>query len=178
MPEDAKRETREPRRCTELTKNGEPCQGPVLKDATYCLAHAPEEVRQSKGFGGPQEGAGRPKNPRMVDVLRERMEAELDEWLEVLHDARSAERGLVVGNGPTAHVDFVPDHATRLAAFREAFDRAFGKPKQQTELTGPDGGAVQTEVTLPEGVDWHAQVASVLAEAGALRADGDRPDQD
>lgn len=35
-----------------------------------------------------------------------------------------------------------------LAAFKEFGDRMEGKPTQQTEISGPDGGPVQTERTL------------------------------
>lgn len=99
------------------------------------MAHAPEEFRQSRGFGGAQPGAGRPKAPRAVDVLRERLEAEADEWLKVLEDARTADRGVVVGDGEHARVEYVDDHPTRLKAFREVFDRGYGRPMQFHDVT-------------------------------------------
>lgn len=102
------------------------------------MAHADEETRASARFGGPQEGGGRPRKPRAVDVLRERIEADIDRWLKPLEDGLTADRGVVVGDGPTAHVEFFEDHRTRIKAHREAFDRAFGKPTQPTreEKTG------------------------------------------
>ena len=53
-------------------------------------------------------------------MLRERLEREIErnETLSVLFDALGAERAVVVGNGPTAHVQHVPDIPTRLAAVR------------------------------------------------------------
>lgn len=118
------------RRCTAKTKAGKPCRSTSVRDNGLCFAHQPEEVRESHGFGGPQPGAGRPRSPRVVDVLRERIEADIDRWLQPLEDALTADRGVVVGDGPHARVEFVPDHGKRLKAQEQAFDRAFGRPTQ------------------------------------------------
>lgn len=124
--------------CTATTKAGEPCKAKPLKDTDRCLAHSDEATRTSMNFQqGPRPG--RPPNPRAVDVLRERLDAELDEWLAPLYEARNATRHVVVGNGPSAHVEEVPDLPTRLAAFREMMDRVHGKPKQTQELSGSVG---------------------------------------
>jgi hypothetical protein len=70
-----------------------------------------------------------------VDVLKERIEAGIDEVLKPLWDALTAERAVVVGNGPTAYVESVKDHPTRIAAVRELLDRGYGRPKQVSEIT-------------------------------------------
>lgn len=124
------------RRCTGTTKAGKPCRANPMKDRDVCLAHADEETRGSARFGGPQPGSGRPPAPRAVDLLRERMEADLDQVLGPLWDALVADRAIVVGNGPQAYVENVPDHGVRITAVREMLDRSYGKPKQQTEVTG------------------------------------------
>lgn len=62
--------------------------------------------------------------------------------IAALIDALVADRGVVVGQGENASVEFVPDHDARIKAARELLDRAHGKAKQQTEVTGADGGPV------------------------------------
>ena len=121
------------RACHGTTKTGRPCKAAPLHDSDCCLAHTDEETRLSTGFGAP--GTGRPRNPRAVDVLKERIEAGIDEVLKPLWDALTAERAVVVGNGPTAYVESVKDHPTRIAAVRELLDRGYGRPKQATEIT-------------------------------------------
>jgi hypothetical protein len=116
--------------CAGKTKKGKRCRSTSVRDNGYCFAHQPEEVRKSHGFGGPQPGAGRPRKPRVVDVLRQRIEQDIDHWLGPLERGVVAERGVVVGDGPTAHVEYVDDIPTQIKAHREAFDRAFGRPTQ------------------------------------------------
>lgn len=134
-------------RCSQTTKAGAPCRARPLKGADTCLAHSDQETRGSISFGGAQPGGGRPKSPRVVDVLRERLEAEADAWLKVLTDAREAERGVVVGDGEAARVEFFEDHPTRLKAFREVFDRGYGKPMQFHDVTSrADESTVDREI--------------------------------
>jgi hypothetical protein len=103
------------------------------------MAHADEATRKSANFQqGPRPG--RPRKPRAVDVLRERIEADIDRWLRPLEDGLTADRGLVVGDGPDARIESVPDHGARIKAHREAFDRAFGKPTQPTRDDGMTDG--------------------------------------
>jgi hypothetical protein len=116
-------------RCTAKTKKGARCKNAAQR-GDRCLAHVPRKVREAAGFGGPQPGSGRPKKPRAVDVLRQRIEEDIDRWLQPLEDGLVAQRGIVVGDGPTAHVEYVEDHPTQIKAHREAFDRAFGRPTQ------------------------------------------------
>jgi hypothetical protein len=54
----------------------------------------------------------------------------------------TADRGVVVGQGETASVEFVPDHDARIKAARELLDRAYGKARLALELTGEDGAPV------------------------------------
>lgn len=134
----------EKRRCKGTTRAGKACSAYPLTDSDFCLAHSDEERRASVGFTG-EAGklGGRPRKPRVVDVLREKVEDEIEEWLEPLYEARKATKHVVVGNGPTAHVEEVPDIPTRLAATREVIDRTHGKARQSVELSGADGGPVK-----------------------------------
>lgn len=135
------------RSCTGTTKTGTPCQAHPLKDADTCLAHSDQETRGSISFGGKQPGGGRPRKPRAVDIWRAKVEAEADQWWSVLTDARSAQRGVVVGDGEHARVEYVDDHPTRLKAFKEAMDRVFGKPMQYVDVTGrTDESEVDREI--------------------------------
>jgi hypothetical protein len=121
------------RTCKGTNSQGKPCKAAPLTDSDYCLAHADEKTRVSTGFGAP--GNGRPRKPRAVDVLRERIEANIDRVLDPLWDALTADRAMVVGNGPTAHVELASDHPTRIAAARELLDRAYGRTRQSSEVT-------------------------------------------
>jgi hypothetical protein len=131
------------RHCHGTTKRGTPCGAVPLKAGTvidgtevtgkWCRQHD-QDLPDSARIGGAQPGAGRPRNPRAVEVLREKIEADIEMWLCPLVDALTAERGVVVGDGPMAHVEFFADHPTRLRAVKDAFDRAFGKPAQTHEL--------------------------------------------
>jgi hypothetical protein len=61
---------------------------------------------------------GRPPNPRAVDVLRERLEANVDAILNPLF-----------GMATSAEAESV-----QLAAIREVLDRGYGKPRQGTDV--------------------------------------------
>jgi hypothetical protein len=108
--------------CTATTKAGEPCSRNAVSGSELCIAHAPDEVKRSQGFGGAQPGAGRPPRPRVVDVIRERIEADLDLVLKPLVEALEA--GKADG----------PDYAIRIQAARELLDRSYGKPRQGTDV--------------------------------------------
>jgi hypothetical protein len=129
------------RRCKGETDEGD-CRANPLKDSDFCLAHSDGNTRDLMRFGGAQPGAGRPKNPRAVDILRERLEGDADRILDALWNALDADTATVVLAGEEREVELVPDHRTRIAAAREILDRAYGKPKQATEVSGPDGGPV------------------------------------
>jgi hypothetical protein len=158
-----------PRRCAGTTKQGQPCKAPVRPETGKCIAHSPKEFQDSVGFGGSQKGSGRPKNPRAVDVLRERIEADVDQVLAPLFDALSADRGLaLVLKGGGMEIGYTTDHETRIKAARELLDRAYGRPKQQTELTGAYGGPLEVATAISPPGARRRQVATMLEKAGAL----------
>lgn len=160
------------RRCLGITKAGTPCKAAPLKVTDHCLAHSDAETRGSVGFT-PEAGklGGRPAAPKAVDLIRERVETEIEEWYSVLIEARDAQRAVVVGSGEHAEVEYVPDHTVRLAAFREAMDRAYGRPKQAQEVSGPDGAP------LVAGFDPKRLTADELRNVVSLvgRARGNDP---
>lgn len=67
-----------------------------------------------------------------------------------LIEALDAERPVVVGNGPHATMEMVPDHDVRLKASEVLFSRLYGKPRQ--EVTGEDGAPLMGAV-VPDLLD-------------------------
>lgn len=128
--------------CSATTRRGDPCRGTPLPSLDVCIAHAPEEVKQSRGFGGSQPGAGRPPKPKATDILRERMEADADAILDALWGGLKAQRGLAVGNGPSARVEYVDDVQTQVSTAEKIIVLGYGRPNTRVELTGADGGPV------------------------------------
>ena len=53
----------------------------------------------------------------------------------------------------------------RVAAASALLDRGYGKPRQTTELTGPNGGPIQTQ----DVTDDREELAVILARAKAIR---------
>jgi hypothetical protein len=121
---------------------GEVCGKTLYGDTDKCWGHQPKAVKDEKGFGGPQEGSGPPRRPRMSDMFWEVYEEKRSELRAAVDEALTAERAVVVGNGPTAHVELVPDHPTRLKALDMVADRTDGKPRQSVEMSGPEGSPI------------------------------------
>jgi hypothetical protein len=132
------------RTCKSTTKAGKRCGANPLKPGTviegvavtgnWCRQHD-QDLPDSARIGGAQPGAGRKPRPRVVDIIRERIDDRAGEVFDALWGALKAERAVVVGNGPSAHVEMVPDYATHIAAARELLDRGYGRPKQSSEVT-------------------------------------------
>ena len=56
-------------------------------------------------------------------------------------------------------------------------DRAFGKPRQELEVSGPEGGPVEIERKVPPvQSDQLADVLAVLSQAGAMAIQQARED--
>jgi hypothetical protein len=171
--------------CPETTKTGKRCRGKVREEPEAegrCLAHAPEAYRQSRGFGGSQPGAGRPRNPRPMDVIREVVQADTLRWLEghfralgveVKYDAngevvlseRAEGPAKLYGTSKEGDV-YVSPHVDVEAMQRAAerlFDRGFGKPVQ-TNLLGQADDAGPIEVDVPTTAERLKEVADTLKE--------------
>lgn len=143
--------------CKATTKAGTPCRAKPLHGTSTCLAHADAETRTKMQFlpGGNGKG-GRKKQPRLIDILRQEVEDRMQEVTAPFWE------GLKSG-----------DQKVRMECARELLDRSYGKPKQVSEVSGPEGGPIET-VEIPTSDDWNAKVAKVLAESGALDADSDQ----
>ena len=146
------------RRCKGTNKAGGPCKAPPLADTDTCISHSPREVQESAGFGGSQPGAGHPRRPRPSEIAQQRVEAAIDQVLDPYFRALgivgwedngtpildTSAGAMEVGRSNTGSVFLtsIADLGARIAAAEKLQDRVYGKPKQATELTGRDGGAI------------------------------------
>lgn len=163
--------------CPKYTRAGNPCSNPCqvakIRGKYYklntCLMHSSDAIRDELGILNPPRGnVGRKKKVHPMDILRQRFEEEAERYLQPFEEALAAMKAVVVGNGASAHIEMVEDVALRLKAVESILDRIYGRPKQVTELTGADGGAV--EVAVPNDDERKQALAAVLASTGALGA--------
>jgi hypothetical protein len=153
--------------CGAKTVRGTKCKSTAVLEDGRCMAHQPKEVQEERGFGGSQPGSGAPRKPRAIEILREKVEADVDRVLAPLLEGLTADKAVTVSGGKDAGwVEMVADAPTRIKAANDILDRVFGKAKQTTEIAGPDGGPVRVEV--PRTGERAAEVARILAGAGAL----------
>jgi hypothetical protein len=167
--------------------SGDFCRGhdPDIPDNARFGSHA-----QAKAAG---EQGGRPRLPTPTDIARRLIEAnELvllrPYYLALGYDVKLGPDGpelkSIPGGGVKVHGEskeghiVVSDHLD-LGAMQEAaerlWNRVYGKPKQSTEITGPGGGPIEHEhASVPTDQEFHADVAKVLAEAEAVKADAAR----
>jgi hypothetical protein len=100
------------------------------------MAHSDKATQAKMGFGGSENGrkGGEARRvPRLRELLHAEVEARAEEIIAKLFKGLNAERAVVVGTGPQAHVEIVPDDELVLKTVREIFDRADGKPTQRVE---------------------------------------------
>lgn len=138
-----------PHGCTGTTRKGNPCAAHPLKGRDVCLSHADADTRASVGFV-PEAGnlGGRPRLPRPTEIGRQLAERHaihlwrphyraLGLYLNDDGTTTPLEKGaVIVHQGEATDVE---DLGAQQAAAERIFDRIFGKPKQATEVSGPDG---------------------------------------
>lgn len=160
------------RRCTAKTKQGKRCRnGPVARHE-QCIAHLPRTVKDSLGFGGPQEGSGPPRLPRPHEELRRRIEQDIDRWLAPLEAALSTSKPVVMWDQAEGRhrIELVSDPELGMKAMKLAFDRVYGRPRQQVELTGEDGGAVRISEETFADPKIREGLHELVRRVGAARA--------
>jgi hypothetical protein len=158
-------------KCAGTKRNGDRCGANAIKGTDRCISHSDEETKKNAGFGGPQEGAGRPAqikptealNQAFLEAAREHRDKIIGAYIEGLE----ADKSLVVGNGPSAHVASVPDIPTRITAAEKLTDRVVGKPRQSVEHSGPDGGPISTSHDLSGLSAQELRVLRALLEKAA-----------
>ena len=131
------------KRCGELSGNlnkaGKPCRAYARSGKATCMGHADKAEKAEAGFGGAENGAkgGEARRvPKLTEVLRAKVEDRADEIMDRLLEGLDAERSIVVGTGPKAYVESVPDLEMRLRTIREILDRLEGRPKSVSEFSG------------------------------------------
>ena len=119
--------------CQAINRAGERCGAAPLVGTEYCSAHNPVAPASTR-FGSPEQATragvqgGRPPNPRVTEVMRHRVEEQVEAVLRVYFDALTS-----------------PDEVIRLRAAEALLDRVYGKAKEEVALTGEGGGPIELE---------------------------------
>lgn len=138
--------------CLGVNRAGERCKAAPLASSEWCRAHDPN-VPESDRFGSPEQSARagaspKPRALKLREALVAKVEAEAEVLVERWLEAANATKTQFSGQGEDAFAEQVPDYASRLRALADIWDRAVGKPAQEIELSGSDGGPIQTEGTV------------------------------
>jgi hypothetical protein len=128
-------------KCAASRGDGRPCRAFALASG-LCIAHDPA-MREEKHAASVKGGENR-RRPRASEIFRERVEAELEDWLRPYYAARDS-----------------GDQALALKAADSILDRAYGRARQATELSGPDGGAITIEELAVKMLAEDANTASL-----------------
>lgn len=171
--------------CTGKTKKGTRCKAHPLKGTKRCLAHSDSKTRESVGFVAANGKAGRKPLPKPTEVGRRLVEQNIvavqrPYWRALGYDVELGPDGpflvevehggaKLYGTSKSGVVNMSKhdDLGAMMTAAEKLQDRAFGRPKQTTALTGADGGPVEiVEVATDRG----SRVAELLAGTGAVRA--------
>lgn len=172
-------------KCTGTKKAGGPCGAPALKGTERCAAHPLDP--DSPRFGSPAQAreagkkGGRPALPKPTDVARRLIEENVTAILRPhflalgleLHADGTTTRleggatmygeskdGVVVASN-------YEDLGAQIAAAEKLLDRVYGRPKQATEISGPEGGPVEIVPVKRQSGD----VVSLLKGTGVVRED-------
>lgn len=117
------------------------------------------------GFGGSQEGAGRPRRPREIELIQDVAEEFRDQLRAVYSEGLTATRSVVVWTGETATVEEVPDHGHRLKTAQEIQDRLHGKPRASTDVAA----TVDVNLNLVTDGDLRERAADLRRRLAASR---------
>ncbi len=112
------------RRCHATNRAGDPCAANPLRDGQFCSAHDPHLPADAR-FGSSEQAAQaatgvRRRPPSVIELLRERVEAEAEAILAPYFEALARGEGV----------------EQRMRAAERLLDRVFGRPKQSAELSG------------------------------------------
>lgn len=155
-------------KCKATTKAGNPCQRTATVD-DFCVAHTtnPEKSITKHLVPGPHPGGGRPRRPREIELLQRVADEKVAELKAVYSDGLVADKSLVVGNGPSAHLELVPDHPHRHRVAESIIDRLHGKPTP----AGADAQAgALVNINLIADPNVRESFADIRARLGSSRA--------
>lgn len=169
------------KRCKAKTKAGKPCGRVPIKGSDYCntIGHDPN-ASPSVGFGSHAQASaagklgGRPPLPKPTDVARRLIEENVVRILrphflalgmELDDDGRVTivQGAVMVGESKDGDmvVSSIEDLGAQMEAAEKLLNRVYGRPKQSTEISGPEGGPVEIVPVKPQG----ASVAEFVAKA-------------
>ncbi|WP_347268069.1 hypothetical protein [Paracoccus sp. (in: a-proteobacteria)] len=104
--------------------------------------------------GGRREGAGRPAGSKSRATLAAK--ATLSELAQGHTESALATLAEIMA-------DATQTGSARIAAATALLDRGYGRPRQTTELTGPDGGPLTEAPTLDASRLSDAALAEIMA---------------
>lgn len=161
-----------PRSCKGTSKRtGKQCKAAPMKDSDYCSAHN-TNLPDSARFGSLEQAreaaqlAGRPPKPKPSEIARELVEEHVEVTLRPHFNALGYE---IVLDENGAHLQEKPNGGVKLygeskdgyinvsehddlgamiGAAEKLLDRVYGRPKQVSEVSGPDGAPVQVASTF------------------------------
>ena len=146
------------RRCHATNRAGDPCAANPLRDGQFCSAHDPHLPAGAR-FGSSEQAAQaatgvRRRPPSVIELLRERVEAEAEAILAPYFEALAQGEGV----------------EQRMRAAERLLDRVFGRPKQSAELSMVAGLA---PLHLGDG-PGHASLRRLHLRKRAARCRGPR----
>jgi len=106
-----------------------------------------------KKHGGKRPGAGRPQGAKARATIEQK--ATLEELARAHTDTAL---GVLVQVAQSSESD-----SARVAAANAILDRGYGKPRQSTEITGKDGGPIETREMTP--IETARHLAFLLKKA-------------
>ncbi len=147
------------RKCTATVqsgpKKGKRCGAWALRGHLVCLSHADQKTRESVRFGGAQEGAGRPRKVKPMELEKRLLENYAIAWMqpywrilgfEIEIDAEGelqlTERpeggAKIYGESKDGDINMTghDDLGAQMAAAEKLRDRVFGRPQSRSEFSG------------------------------------------
>lgn len=151
------------RKCGAKTKAGKACRAKGIRANGFCMAHQPKDEKERLGFGGAQPNAGRPKMPSVSEIQRQLVEQNAAIILRphfralgydfnvdpatgdfIIDESGRISMVMIEDGGIRLHTTFegdvvVSNHedlGAQIEAAEKLLNRALGRPKQQTELSG------------------------------------------
>jgi hypothetical protein len=167
-------------------------KGTVIEGVTvsgkFCRTHD-ATLPDSARFGSHAQAreaaktAGRPPKPKPTEVMRQMVEEGVEQILAPyfrtlglklergddgrLHPVLDATGGAkIFGESKEGDINMTDfdDLGAMIGAAEKLLDRVYGKPKQSTELTGAEGGAVEI---VPVSRDKAKSIGGIIAGVGA-----------
>lgn len=104
--------------------------------------------------------------------MRRRIEEDIDRWLAPLEAALEQGKPIQMWSGEDRahHIEFVQDPQLAMKALKLVLDYAYGRPRQQIEVTGDDGGAVRISEETFADPKIREGLHELVSRVGAARA--------